>query len=62
MSTANAVGHPGKLVNLRTVLQLGDPLPRILRAVSEEDIGSVYLVTITVGIKSLLDVGVDFHV
>lgn len=62
VSTADAVGNSGELVDLRTVLQLGDPLPWILGAVGEEDVSSVDLVSITVGVKGLLDVGVDFHV
>ncbi len=62
MRATNAIRHPRNLIDLRSVLELCNPLPRVFHAVSEEYVCSVYLITTTIRIKSLLNFRVLSHI
>ena len=61
MTTPDTVTHTRSLVDLRSVSQLSNPLPRVLPTVGEEDVGSSNFVA-TIVILSSVDRGELRHI
>jgi len=62
VAAALALTNNGGLVDLRTVLKLGNPLPGVFLAVSEERVGAVDLVSAAECCFSCCNIWVDTHV